>query len=66
MSRLGVATIISWTRASAPALERGLANLLSTDVYRDNASSIATSLREERGLDNAAEAIERAAQPTAS
>jgi len=66
MSRLGVATITPWTRASAPALERGLANLLSTDDYRDNASSIATSLRQERGLDNAADAIEHAAHPTAS
>lgn len=66
MSRLGVATTTPWTRASASALERGLAHLLSTDDYRDNASSIATSLRRERGLDNAADAIEQAAHPTAS
>jgi rhamnosyltransferase subunit B len=59
MSRLGVATITPWTRASAPALERALANLLSTQKYHDNASSIATSLRQERGLDTAAAAIEQ-------
>jgi UDP:flavonoid glycosyltransferase YjiC (YdhE family) len=66
MSRLGVAIVTPWTRASASALERGLANLLSTDEHRDNASSIATSLRQERGLDNAADAIEQAAHPTPS
>ena len=59
MSRLGVATVIPWPRASAPTLERGLAKLLSTHDYRDNASSIATSLRQERGLDIAADAIEQ-------
>lgn len=59
MSRLGVATITPWARASAPALERDLANLLSAEKYRDNASSIATSLRQERGLDTAADAIEQ-------
>jgi rhamnosyltransferase subunit B len=59
MSRLGVATITPWTRASAPALERDLANLLSREQYRDSASSIATSLRQERGLDTAADAIEQ-------
>lgn len=60
MSRLGVATIIPWRRASAPALEHGLANLLRANGYRDRASTIATSLRQERGLDKAADAIERA------
>jgi rhamnosyltransferase subunit B len=66
MSRLGVAIVTPWARASAAALERGLAKLLSTDEHRDNASSVATSLRQERGLDNAADAIEHAAHPTPS
>jgi len=60
MTRLGVATTIPWARASAPALERGLAHLLSTDGYRDRASTLATHLRQERGLDNAVDAIEHA------
>jgi UDP:flavonoid glycosyltransferase YjiC (YdhE family) len=60
MSRLGVATITPWSRASAPALERALANLLSTDGYRHRASAFATWLEQERGLDNAADALEQA------
>jgi UDP:flavonoid glycosyltransferase YjiC (YdhE family) len=60
MSRLGVATIIPWSRASASALERGLGNLLSRDSYRHRASAFATWLGQEGGLDNAADAIEQA------
>ena len=60
MNRLGVATIIPWARASAPALERGLAHLLSTAEYRRRAMALATGLRQERGLDNAVDAIEQA------
>ena len=60
MSRLGVATITPWSRASGPALERALANLLSTDGYRHRASAFATWLEQERGLDNEADALEQA------
>ena len=60
MNRLGVATIIPWTRASAPALERGLAHLLTTEDYRHRASALATGLRQERGLATAVDAIEQA------
>jgi rhamnosyltransferase subunit B len=60
MSRLGVATITPWARASATTLERGLAHLLNTDDYRRRASALATWVRQERGLDNAAGAIEQA------
>ncbi len=60
MSRLGVATITPWDRASAPALERDLAKLLGTDGYRHRASTIATRLAQEHGLENAADAIEQA------
>jgi len=60
MSRLGVATITPWPRASATTLERGLAHLLSTDGYRHRALALATWLRQERGLDNAVGAIEQA------
>jgi UDP:flavonoid glycosyltransferase YjiC (YdhE family) len=60
MSRLGVATITPWSRASASALERDLARLLSTDRYRETASAVAASVDQEDGLGNAADAIERA------
>ncbi|MGH2895750.1 MAG: glycosyltransferase [Solirubrobacteraceae bacterium] len=60
MNRLGVATITPWSRASAPALERGLAHLLSTEDYRHRASAFAAWLQHERGRDNAADAIEQA------
>lgn len=60
MSRLGVAMVTPWSRATAPALERDLAALLGTDGYRERASVIAATLQQERGLGNAADAIERA------
>lgn len=59
MRRLGVATIMPWGRASAPALQSALAELLSTDGYRGRASTIASRLGQEQGLDNAADAIEQ-------
>jgi UDP:flavonoid glycosyltransferase YjiC (YdhE family) len=60
MSRLGVATVTPWSRAGSPALERALTELLRTDSYREKASAIASGLAQERGLDNAADAIEKA------
>ena len=60
MSRLGVATVIPWSRASAPALQRALATLLSADGYRRRAPGFARWLQQERGLDDATAALEQA------
>jgi UDP:flavonoid glycosyltransferase YjiC (YdhE family) len=59
MSRLGVATVTPWSRATAPALQRALAELLDTASYREQASAIARALAQERGLNSAADAIEQ-------
>lgn len=59
MKHLGVATIIPWTKASAPTLQGGLAHLLNTPDYRHRASALGTCLRQERGLDNTVDAIEQ-------
>jgi UDP:flavonoid glycosyltransferase YjiC (YdhE family) len=60
MSSLGVAVVTPWSRASEATLQRALAELLSTDRFREKASAIAAGLAEEPGLDNAVDAIERA------
>jgi sterol 3beta-glucosyltransferase len=59
MSRLGVATIFPWRRASAAAIERGLASLLSTASYRHWAAALDTWLAQERGLETATDVIEQ-------
>lgn len=60
VSRLGVAAVTPWSRASGPTLERALATLLGADDHRRKASAIAAQLRREPGAEEAADAIEDA------